>query len=282
MVSVIVPLYKGEKYVDSIINSINKNCEIIDGNNEDVELIFVNDYPEEKINVDKSAYKINVIIIEHKINCGIQQARLTGLSIARGEYVLFLDQDDLIADNYISRQLSCIGDADVAVANGYRSYEDHEVELYKRNAIGRWVGNMDMFLYGTCIIFSPGQCLIKKSSIPSIWSDMILDKNGSDDYLLWLLMLKNNCKFIYNHERLYFHNEHAKNFSSSTDSMLQAFEDVVKKIEKSTFFSIKEKNILRKRYEIKKYRNSTRMILLLLCNYKIFIYTVLYKLLGYH
>lgn len=45
-----------------------------------------------------------------------------------------------------------------------------------------------------CAITSPGHCLIRKTSIPQLWKENILKNNGSDDLLLWLLMLEENKK----------------------------------------------------------------------------------------
>lgn len=45
-----------------------------------------------------------------------------------------------------------------------------------------------MYLYGTDMIFSPGQCLIRKAVIPRDWCKRRLTVNGCDDFLLWLLM----------------------------------------------------------------------------------------------
>lgn len=90
--SIIVPLYKVEKYVEKCI------CSLVNQSFDDYEIIVVNDG-----SPDKSAYiveelmtKYSNIFIFHKENGGLSSARNFGLSKAKGEYVWFVDSDDSI------------------------------------------------------------------------------------------------------------------------------------------------------------------------------------------
>lgn len=97
-VSAIVPVYNVEKYLsrclDSIINQTYKNIEIIlvnDGSNDD-SLEICNYYK----NKDKRIKLVN------KTNGGLSSARNSGLRIATGEYILFIDSDDWILEETIN------------------------------------------------------------------------------------------------------------------------------------------------------------------------------------
>ncbi|MFI1743926.1 glycosyltransferase family 2 protein [Thalassobellus sediminis] len=99
-ISFILPTYNMEKYlarcIDSVINQ--------DMAKHDYEIIIVNDGSTDnslKI-VEKYACKNNNIIIYSKKNAGLGAARNTGLEIAKGKYIFFLDTDDYIVDNCIS------------------------------------------------------------------------------------------------------------------------------------------------------------------------------------
>lgn len=61
----------------------------------------MNDSPE--VEIETIYYKgwVWYKVIKHKKNSGIHQARVTGLSYCTGDYVLFLDQDDVLKDNAI-------------------------------------------------------------------------------------------------------------------------------------------------------------------------------------
>lgn len=93
--SIIIPIYKVEKYlcecVDSVINQTFKNIEIIlidDGSPDNCPKIC-----------DEYARKDSRIIVMHKENGGLSSARNAGLEIATGEYVIFLDSDDYYCKN---------------------------------------------------------------------------------------------------------------------------------------------------------------------------------------
>jgi len=98
-VSVIVPIYKVEKYLDrciqSIINQTYKNLEIIlvdDGSPDNCPKMC-----------DDWAKKDNRIIVIHKQNGGLSDARNFGLDVATGEYVTFVDSDDLLSITFIEK-----------------------------------------------------------------------------------------------------------------------------------------------------------------------------------
>lgn len=90
--SIIIPIYNCEKYIKDCIDSI------VNQNLDSFELILVNDCSNDRSwKICKSYSKIdNVRYIEHKMNKGPGIARNTGVNIARGQYVFFMDGDDLL------------------------------------------------------------------------------------------------------------------------------------------------------------------------------------------
>lgn len=97
LISVIVPVYNVEKYVEKCVNSI------LEQTYDNFELILINDG-----STDNSLEVINrlkekdkrIIIIDKK-NGGVSSARNSGMKIARGEYLLFIDSDDYLENDYI-------------------------------------------------------------------------------------------------------------------------------------------------------------------------------------
>ena len=97
LISVIVPIYKVEKYlaicVDSLLRQSYGNLEVIlvdDGSPDECPAIC-----------DKYQNKDNRIKVIHKKNGGLSDARNVGLDIAQGEYVAFVDSDDFVDEDYI-------------------------------------------------------------------------------------------------------------------------------------------------------------------------------------
>ena len=97
LVSIIVPIYNVEKYIkeciDSIINQTYKNLEIIlvDDGSPDCCPKICDEY-------SKKDKRIKVI---HKENGGLSSARNAGLDVAKGEYVSFIDSDDVVDEKFI-------------------------------------------------------------------------------------------------------------------------------------------------------------------------------------
>lgn len=92
LISVIVPVYNAEKFVDRAIQSVL--CQM-DGS---IELILVNDGSKDRSGAVCDAYAAqnpNVRVI-HKENGGLSSARNAGISVAKGMYLMFLDADDYL------------------------------------------------------------------------------------------------------------------------------------------------------------------------------------------
>lgn len=104
LISVIVPVYKVEKYinkcVDSIINQTYTNLEII----------LVDDgSPDNCGNIcDEYAKKDNRIKVVHKENAGVSSARNIGLEKSSGKYITFIDADDYVEKNYCEELLNIL------------------------------------------------------------------------------------------------------------------------------------------------------------------------------
>lgn len=104
MVSVCVPVYKVEKYIERCARSLFKQTY------ENIEYVFVDDCsPDDSITIVKRVVdqyphrKPCVRIIRHKTNSGLGQARNTGVCEAKGDFILHVDSDDYIDTNVIER-----------------------------------------------------------------------------------------------------------------------------------------------------------------------------------
>jgi glycosyltransferase involved in cell wall biosynthesis len=96
LVSVIIPFYKGKEWLEEALDSVKqqtyKNLEIIlinDGSNEDISYLISNDI---------NYYEQN--------NKGVSSARNIGIGKSTGEFIAFLDSDDLWEKNKIQIQLN--------------------------------------------------------------------------------------------------------------------------------------------------------------------------------
>lgn len=90
LLSVIIPVYKVEKYLHKCVNSV------LEQKFKDIEVILVNDgSPDDCPQIcDEFARKDARITVIHQVNRGLSAARNEGIKLALGEYLLFLDSDD--------------------------------------------------------------------------------------------------------------------------------------------------------------------------------------------
>ena len=234
-VSVIVPVYYGEKYMSNMIHQIETGREGL-SEEDSVELIFVNDTPNVPLPVEWDVESVQVVVINTDENVGMQGARLKGLKRCHGEYVLFLDQDDLIRPGYFYSQLMAIGDNDAAIC---RAVHDNEMWYSGENIFEKVVSKEYMLgmQCGRNPIASPGQVLLRKESIPDIWMDNILKHRGGDDWLLWLCMLSEECTFSLNQDILYEHVVHKNNYSNRIVEMLETEQEVIRIVQEQKIFS---------------------------------------------
>ncbi|WP_042199050.1 glycosyltransferase family 2 protein [Paenibacillus camerounensis] len=112
-ISIIVPVYKVEKYLDRCINSI------LNQTYKNFELILVNDGSPDNCGIlcDKFALKDNRIKVIHKKNGGLSSARNAGLDIAIGQYVGFVDSDDWITSDMYEYLLDLIEKYDCDISS---------------------------------------------------------------------------------------------------------------------------------------------------------------------
>lgn len=271
-ISVIIPFYKGNQYLDYLLNILEKNNNLID---EEIEVIFVNDNPEEKLTIN-GLHSYQVSVINNKVNMGIHHSRVNGLNVAKGKYILFLDQDDKIAENYLLSQLNCIKNADLCICNGIMESENEEHLIYKNKRSLDYLKRQIGFIKVRDLIVSPGQCLIKKESIPSFWKGNFLTINCADDYMLFLLMIDKKSIFEVNYDVLYTHKYTGINISSdihqnykSNMAMLDLIKDELKNIN----FSLLKRTIQYK-YDMKLYGKLKPSIK----NMDLFLYNIIYQL----
>lgn len=118
LISIVVPIYNSENYIERCINSI------INQSYKNLEIILVNDGSKDSsLNICKKfAEQDERITILNQSNKGVSAARNAGIEIATGKYISFIDADDTVEANYIYELVenSNNGEIDVVIC----SYND--------------------------------------------------------------------------------------------------------------------------------------------------------------
>ncbi len=238
--SVITPLYHGEKYISILVAQIEACAQYI--SDIGLELVLSNDAPNEYIKDTFPSALISVKVINTDKNRGIHGARVRGLLHSSGDYILFLDQDDMIVPKYFSSQLKAIGSADAVVCNalsgGMVKYNTDR-PLYKTADRKSMINDGNMIL-------SPGQVLLRREAIPKSWTQNIMCNNGADDWFLWLCMHSEGKRFVINQQPLFIREVHYQNASFDSLRMAASEQETVALIEREHLLKTEERNALRK------------------------------------
>lgn len=164
-VSVIIPVYNVEKYIDTCIGSV------LGQTMQDFEIILVDDGSPDSCGeiCDHYAGLDSRIKVIHKCNEGLGYARNSGLEIARGNFVCFLDSDDFLALNTLEH---CVGLAKKENADEVRflftRFNDSDVhsptilEVNNDDVIYSGVDRLDPYMNVVAPLWST-----RKSDIPS-------------------------------------------------------------------------------------------------------------------
>lgn len=186
MLSVIIPVYNTKDFlqqcVDSVLNQTLK----------EIEIILVDDESPDNAGAlcDKLSEQFNNILVIHKKNHGLGLARNSGLEVANGKYVAFLDSDDYVeSDYYMSLVNLCESEnADICYATGYIKFGPK---------------NNNKYYFGIKEKYLEGSKLIKKEL-----TRLISSKPGGEDnipasscFSVFRLSFLNNYKLRFESER---------------------------------------------------------------------------------
>lgn len=225
-ISVIIPVYNVEKYLYRCLNSI------INQSYKDLEIILVNDGSTDSSGqiCDDFSKKDNRIKVIHKENEGVSIARNTGISIATGDYLAFVDSDDFIDEKMFERLLNNAikNDADISMCN-FKStggdicectYINEEYVFDSQRALKHLYIDMDLCFVIFCAkLFK--RHLFDDIVIPSVIC-------GEDNYILYKILLKAKT-IAYDKSTMYMYfyrpGSATKTFNESSSEDFRAFSE---------------------------------------------------------
>ncbi|PSU55184.1 glycosyltransferase family 2 protein [Photobacterium phosphoreum] len=242
-ISVIIPVYNSSSTIIKCLESVNH--QVIESANIDIEIIIVNDGSTDdtlhKINIYKSKVANNITIFS-KENGGVSSARNLGINKSTGEWIAFLDSDDIWMKDKIQKQIDIINNIrDVNFIGCARNNE-------KLSILGK---SIEYIYEATCndlllkMFPQTSTALVKKSTLDSVgyYNESM---THSEDGELWIRICSIGG-FYYLPESLVLTGDGKENFGESglssnlkkmhqgTIKMLQIAHDN-KIISKSEFF----------------------------------------------
>lgn len=231
MISIVVPMYNAERYINkcitSILNQTYSDFEliIVDDGSIDSSLSIVKDY----------AAKDSRIIIVHKENGGVSSARNEGIRHARGEYICFIDSDDDINVDYLEKSLDKIGQFDLVVSgfNFIKGRKTKKIKLiereYNKNELNDFIKDGCAGTY----IYSVVNKIFKLALVKDLPFSITKSHGEDTDFVLNYLGRCNSIKAIDYQGYNYIINNNSSSLSKveKFDSRIEAYFDQFNKFE---------------------------------------------------
>ena len=159
MISVIIPVYNGEKYIPALI----ENLKAQNASKSSLELVFVDDGSKdgslELLNFYKECDEFTVSVYSQQ-NAGVSAARNLGIKHAKGDYITFLDVDDFVTNDYYDLFANAVSkeNFDILVFSSIRVRGAEKPELSGDYTEPQTISNNDMLCkmlgnptkYGAC------------------------------------------------------------------------------------------------------------------------------------
>lgn len=218
LISIIIPVYNVENYLERCINSI------LNQTYKQFEAIFINDGSiDNSLDIlKKYQEKDKRILIIDKVNAGTGEARNDGLARARGEFISFLDSDDWYEENYLEELYKNLkeNNSDISMCNLKVIYDDIEKNH-----------NTNVYSFDKIDIKENPEKILEILGMPVLWNKLYKRE----------LIVKNNIKFP------------NYSFSEDVEFLYKLFLQVkiISKLEKNLYNYYQRSNSATKKIEIK-------------------------------
>ena len=239
LISVIVPIYKVEKYlticVDSLLRQSYGNLEIIlvdDGSPDECPAIC-----------DQYQNKDNRIKVIHKKNGGLSDARNAGMKVATGDLITFVDSDDYISEDFVKSLFEAMSEnnSDIAIANMKRTSRRND-----KNTVTDWKASsfksedaLIRMLYGAPFGTSACGKLFKSSLFAGV--EFPYGKFSEDLFTIYKTILKSkNVTYVGFDGYFYYYRDEGSivvsGYKEKHLEALDAIDDIAKAVKGKTRF----------------------------------------------
>lgn len=234
LVSIIIPMYKGADLIGETIDSVKRQTY------KDWEIIVIDDCSPDKgagvTEVKKYIQKVpGIRLIVLPENRGSAGARNEGITAAQGDFIAFLDADDLWSESFLENQLHFMREKNASIV--YSSYkridEKNKAEKLPPFIVPEKI-NYKKILKSLPIFPSTAIIDIKKTE--KFYFD---EQMGSirDDYVFWLNILKNHVDYAYgNKEVLASYRMRTDSVTSNKLKVIRPHWNVLRNVEQLSFF----------------------------------------------
>ena len=183
LVSVITPVYNAEKVIGSMLESVFLQTYPT------IEIVLVDDCSSDgswQVITEYAASHPEIVCFRQPENMGAGAARNKALELARGQYVAFLDADDLWYPRKIEKQVALLNEKNGAFSYTAIEMIDGEGKVVKKKRKVKEIFNYKKLLRNTMIATST--VLVDRTVLGDFRMPL---RRGGQDYATWLMLLRN-------------------------------------------------------------------------------------------
>ncbi|MFL6467692.1 MAG: glycosyltransferase family 2 protein [Pyrinomonadaceae bacterium] len=199
-VSIIIPAYNVAGFIVETLNSVfTQSCE-------DYEIILINDGSPDTDALEKvlDPFFSRLIYVKQK-NGGAASARNAGIRMARGEWLAFLDGDDIWLPEYLARQLSLLSEkkGDLVYADALLFGEVcNSSRTFMQTSPSSGKVTVEALISGTCNIITSGTVVRREAVVAAGMFDESLPRIGMEDFDLWVRLVRAGITITYHRDAL--------------------------------------------------------------------------------
>ncbi len=180
IISVIIPVYNGENTIQETIQSV------LNQTFDDFELIVIDDgSTDSTLKVIQSIPDSRIRVFSYP-NAGLATSRNRGLEKATGEYIAFLDADDLWTPDKLEAQLKALQEnPKAAVAYSWTDMIDESGQFLRPDSRASFTGNVYEKILLTCFLSNGSNPLIRKQALTEV-GDFNESLTSAEDWEMWI------------------------------------------------------------------------------------------------
>lgn len=226
-VSVIIPAFNAARYIGEALDSVFAQTFW------DFEVIVVNDGSDDTEELERLIEPNRErIVYLRQDNAGPSGARNTGIQKAQGEYLAFLDSDDIWMPEYLSQQVSILRNDDSLAVVCADAHLFGDSPLAGRTFMEVWPSRepvtFEKLISFQCAILTMCVVVSKQAVVRAGLFDTRFLR--SEDHDLWLRLALNSERFAYQHRVLAYHRLHSESLAANYESLHLSQIEVYRKL----------------------------------------------------
>lgn len=222
LISVIVPIYNVEKYLKECVDSI------INQNYTNIEILLIDDGSTDNSGNLADGYKLNDnrVIVFHKKNGGLSDARNYGIKCSKGKYLCFVDSDDVLASDYLSSMYENIikYKTSISACGMCHLYSNGIKKEYNFQGIDKLFQGDEAQIYLNVLGYYNVSCCNKLFDRKLFKNEIFPVGKKSEDWFIMYKLIEHSKSIYYNSDSKYYYRQRDGSITKNTSANLDAIE----------------------------------------------------------